>query len=412
VIAPLLEGEDFARGDTTALVREIAAQTHHLPGKGPMHVKQRTVWAWLHNYRRGGIEALRPKWRKDKGTPRVLSEEIIERAIQLRKENPDRWTSTLLDILKREGTLKGQTVPHRSTLDRHLDRRGASRRRMRVLGEKRTIKMKFENFGDLWVGDYHHGPVILGPDGKPTTSKLGAFIDHTTRYPVADRYYLSEAIDTLRDTMMRALLKWGPPNKAYVDRGSVYRAEQLAYSLNRIDCRLVHSRPYYSQGRGVIEKWWQVAGQFEAEVRLRDELLTVHELNRLWEAYRELRYCQDVHSELGMTPNEAIANVAPKPIEPQLARELFLVREKRKVNKKDACVPVLGQRFLCDSFLRDRKVEVRFDPNDLSWVLIFFEGKRVQKAFPQQPNDPPEPHPDPPEKARQSVDYLALVRRD
>jgi len=412
VIAPLLEREDFARGEKTALVRDLAAQTHHLPGRGPVQVKERTIWAWLRSYRGGGIEALRPRWRKDKGTSRVLDEAVLQRAVQLRQENPKRWTSTLLDILEREKTLAGKPVPHRATLDRHLARRGASRRLMRVLGGKRTIKMKFENFGDLWVGDYHHGPVILGPDGKPTTSKLGALIDHTTRYPVADRYYPSETIATMRDTTMRALLRWGPAKKVYVDRGSVYRAEQLAYSLKRIECDLIHSRAYYSQGRGVIERWWQVILQFEAEVRLRDELPTLHELNRLWEAYRDLRYCQAVHSELGRTPGEAIAEVTPKPIDPELARELFLIREERQVDRKDACVPVLGRRFLCDSFLRGRKVDVRFNPNDLSSVIIFSEGRRIQKALPQQYNDPPEPHPEPAEKAAQSVDYLALIRRD
>lgn len=283
---------------------------------------------------------------------------------------------------------------------------------MRVLGQKRTIKMKFDGFGDLWVGDYHHGPVILCPDGKPTTAKLGAFIDHATRYPVADRYYLAETLDTLRDTLLRAVLKWGAPHKVYVDRGAVYRAEQLAYSLHRMDCHLIHSRAYYSQGRGVIERWWQVVLQFEAEVRLREELVTLHDLNRFWEAYRELRYCQAVHSELAISPNEAIAQITPKPIDPGLARELFLVRADRKVNEKDACVPVEGRRFLCDSFLRGRTVQVRYDPHDLTCVVIFFEGKRVQKALPQKPNDPPEPHLEPPEKARQSVDYLALVRRD
>jgi hypothetical protein len=30
-----------------------------------------------------------------------------------------------------------------------LSRRGASRRQLCVLGNKRTIKMRFENFGDL-----------------------------------------------------------------------------------------------------------------------------------------------------------------------------------------------------------------------------------------------------------------------
>jgi transposase InsO family protein len=64
-----------------------------------------------------------------------------------------------------------------------------------------------------------------------------------------------------------------------VDNGAVYRAGQLAYSLDRVNCTLIHSRPYYSEGRGLIERWWQIIGQFEDEVRLYPEPLTLHELN-------------------------------------------------------------------------------------------------------------------------------------
>ena len=412
VIAPIVEADGLAYGQTTELIETLSAQSHFLPGKGPVSVKERTVYEWLRRYRQGGLDALLPRVRKDKGKGRVVDEHIVSRAIQLRKENPQRWTSTLLDIMQREGTFDGKVVPHRSTLDRHLARRGMSRRQMNVLGAKRTIKMKFDNFGDLWVGDYHHGPVILGPNGKPTTAKLAAFIDHATRYPVADRYYLAEDIATLRDCLYRALLAWGAPRKAYVDRGSVYRCEQLAYSLDRIHTKLIHSRAYYSQGRGVIERWWQTVRAFESEVRLRDELLTVHELNRLWEAYRELRYCRKIHSELGITPKEAISEVTPRAIDPQVARELFLVRADRTVHNKDGCVSVEAIRYLCDSSLRGQKLQVRYDPNDLSCVLIFREGKRLQKAFPQQPNAKPEPHPQPVEPPTQSVDYLALLRED
>lgn len=413
VIGALVEQETFAPGEVSKLVRQLVERTHYLPGKGPIRVEERTVYHWLATYRTGGIEALRPKRRKDLGSSRVMEQATIERAIQLRKEGDDRWTSTLLDILKREGTLKDQPVPHRATLDRHLDKRGASRRQLGVFATKRTIKMKFENFGDLWVGDYHHGPLVLGTDGKPTTAKLGAFIDHATRYVVADRYYLSEKIGTLRDTLLRALLKWGRPKKAYVDNGSVYKAEQLAYTLATVGTHLIHSKPYYSQGRGVIERWWRVVKGFEDEVGLREELLTIHELNRLWEAYRELRYCEAVHSEIGKSPNEAIRNVTPAPIDPAVAHELFLVKADRKVNRKDATVSVEARRFLCDAFLRGRDVQVRYDPNDLSSVLIFHEGKRIQKAMPQALNATPEAHPkEPKEKMTQSVDYLALLRTD
>lgn len=83
-----------------------------------------------------------------------------------------------------------------------------SRRRFRVEAESsRNIKMRFASFGDLWVGDYPHGPPVLGPDGRATTGKLGEFIDHTTRFPVADRWYLAEALGSSYDTLARALLR-------------------------------------------------------------------------------------------------------------------------------------------------------------------------------------------------------------
>ena len=178
-------------------------------------------------------------------------------------------------------------------------------------------------------------------------------------------------------------------------------------------CKLVHSRAFYSQGRGLIEKWWQVVEQFEDEVRARDELLTIHELNSLWEAYRQLRYCEDIHSELGRTPEETLADVTPRPIDPDLARLLFLCRQDRTVHKKDSCVSVEGRRFLCDSALRGRRVTVLYAPWDLSSVEIERDEERLQTAFPQPINARPEPHPDePPEHPAQSVDYLALLRAE
>lgn len=381
VIATLLDDRDAA--PLRARIAAIASQILAHPHRGDVKVTARTIWKWLASFRAGGIDALRPRRRKDTGAVRALPPAVLDRAEALRRELPTRWTTTVLDILVREGTLHKDDAPHRATIDRHLRRRGASRRQLVVLGEKRTIKMRFDGFGDLWVGDYHDGPKVLAPDGRIVGAKLGAFIDHTTRYPVCDRWYLAEDIATLRDTLLRALLTWGPPRVAYTDRGACYRAEQLAYALAAIGTRLVHSRPYYSQGRGVIERWWQLADAFQAEIEARDELVTIHELNRLWEAFRTLRYLEVEHSELGKTPAQAIADVTPRPIDPAVARELFLVRADREVHKKDGCVSVEGRRFLCDATLRGRKVTVRYDPRDLSSVLIVVDDRRVQRAFPQ-----------------------------
>lgn len=413
VIATLLDDRDDA--PLRPRIAEVASQRHSHPYRGEVKVTARTLWKWLASFRAGGIDALRPRRRKDTGCVRALPVAALDRAEALRREVPKRWTSTVLDMLVREGTFAKDDAPHRATLDRHLRRRGASRRQLVVLGEKRTIKMRFDGFGDLWVGDYHDGPKILAPDGRIVGAKLGAFIDHTTRYPVADRWYLAEDVASLRDTLLRALLTFGPPRIAYTDRGACYRAEQLAYSLAAIGSKLVHSKPYYSQGRGVIERWWQLADAFQAELEARDELVTIHELNRLWEAFRTLRYLEVTHSELGKTPADAIADVTRRPMDPAVARELFLVRADREVHKKDGCVSVEGRRFLCDSSLRGRKVTVRFDPRDLSSVLIVVDDKRAQRAFPQpigRVDDASQVTTSVKSPARPKTDYLGMLRAD
>jgi len=412
VIAPLVEQARWVPGERVQRVREITAATHYQPGRGPLRISERTIYGWLRLYHEGGIEALRPRRRKDGGRSRKLDRETLDRAVELRQENPKRTTATLLDILEREKTLARGAAPHRATLDRHLARRGASRRDLRRDATPPTIKMQFEAFGDLWVGDYHHGPLVLDPRGKPTTAKLGAFLDHTTRYPVAYRYHLAEDLTSLRDVLLRALLTWGCPKKVYVDRGAVFRSDQLAFSLQTVGTVLIHSRPYYSQGRGVIEKWWQVVIPFEDEVRLRPELLSIHELNVLLESWVDLRYGEVEHRELGQSPREAIASVTPRPLDPEVARDLFLVRVERTVNKKTSCVSVEGQEFLCERFLRGRRVAVRYDPADFTSVLVFRDGQRVQRAFPRRTQTTP-PRPETPEiPPPPSVDYLALLRED
>ncbi|MCC6876491.1 MAG: Mu transposase C-terminal domain-containing protein [Sandaracinaceae bacterium] len=76
--------------------------------------------------------------------------------------------------------------------------------------------------------------------------------------------------------------------------------------------------------------------------------------------------------------------------------ELFLVRAERTVHKSDGCVAVEGRRFLCDSSLRGMKVVVRYDPSDLSSVVVFADGRRAQRAMPQpigRVKDEPSPAP-------------------
>lgn len=90
---------------------------------------------------------------------------------------------------------------------------------------------------------------------------------------------------------------------------------------------------------------------------------------------------------------------------------MLRLQASRAVHAKISTVELCGVRFVVDTALRGRKVKVLYDPHDLSSVLVFFDGRRMQRATPQIPGE----HPLAPVKAARpppSVDYLALVRRD
>jgi hypothetical protein len=81
------------------------------------------------------------------------------------------------------------------------------------------------------------------------------------------------------------------------------------------------------------------------------------------------------------------------------------------VHEKTSTVEIGAVHFVVDTYLRKRRVDVLYDPHDLSSVLIYYDGRRQQRALPQRPGEHPLPAairvPPPP-----TVDYLGLLKRD
>jgi putative transposase len=69
-----------------AVLHRIAAAAHSDPWGRPFQCKTRTLWRYLRAYRRGGLLALRPAVRKDRGELRALRPEILSCAVLLRQK--------------------------------------------------------------------------------------------------------------------------------------------------------------------------------------------------------------------------------------------------------------------------------------------------------------------------------------
>jgi transposase InsO family protein len=404
------------KGELAEKLREVADAEHQTPDGEPLAITVRTLERWITAYKRGGVAGLMRRPRKDRGRTRAITEAALARAIALRKEGPDRSTSTIIDILARSGEVAAGAL-RRSTLDRHLDKKSASRRMMHTLGAKRYVRLRFERPLDFVVGDFHAGPWVRTETGEIRRAELGAFIDHCSRYVPESRYFMTENLMGVRRGLRALCIAWGIPRRLYVDNGPGYQAHRFHFGCAEIGIDLCHSRPYQSEGRGVIERFNRtVKDAFETEVRLRKEPPTLEELNALWRAWLDERYHRVTHSETGEAPLDRWNRLYPEAdvrhVDPVLLDEVLRLHGRRTVHVKTSTVEVGGVRFVVDTSLRRRKVDVLFDPNDLSSVLVYFDRRRIQRAEPQRPGEAPLELPPKAAPPAQSVDYLELLRRD
>ena len=131
----------------------------------------------LKQYREGSFIGLYRKSRKDRGKARVIDIEIIEKAVELKKEQPERSEDGINRILKE---LYGKTIS-KSTLYRHLKRARATKQKLGVSKKKVRKRWTREKTHQMWGGDFEKGPWVL-VDGEVVATHLSLFIDYHSRY--------------------------------------------------------------------------------------------------------------------------------------------------------------------------------------------------------------------------------------
>jgi putative transposase len=267
----------------------------------------------------------------------------------------------------------------------------------------------------MWTGDALHGPRI---DGRKTY--LFAFIDDHSRAVVGHRWGLAEDTVRLAAALRPALAARGVPQYVYVDNGSAFVDSWLLRACAKLGIKLVHSAPGRPQGRGKIERFFRsVNSEFVVEIAAGDGTAGHHitdlaDLNRLFTAWVETIYHRRTHTETGQAPLARWMAGGPfkVPVPADLA-EAFRWSEHRTVSKT-AVVSFQGNRYQVDPLLVGRRVELVFDPFDLTDIRVRSDGADAGKALPHQisrhahPKARPETPPEPP-RATTGIDYLALI---
>ena len=384
------------------LVRELAEREHLGPFGTPVRVARATLDRWITAWRRGGFDAQVPSPRQMQ--PRTPAE-ILEMAAALKRENPARTAAQVARILHKHLGW----APSESTVLRHLNR-------LELLGPpaQTVVFGRFEanHPNELWVGDALHGPQIAG-----RKTYLFGFMDDHSRLLVGHRFGFAEDTVRLAAALRPALAARGVPQSIYVDNGSAFVDAWLLRACAQLGIKLVHSAPGRPQGRGKIERFFRrVRDQFLVELSTPDSELLVPDLvslNRLFAAWTETEYHRTIHSETGQTPADRWQAADPPRLPtPAMLREAFLWEAARIVTKT-ATVSLHGNTYQVDGGLVGRRVELVFDPFDLTNIEVRLAGKPMGLAIPHRigrhahPKAKPEtPQADP---APSGIGYLKLI---
>jgi transposase InsO family protein len=344
---------------TNRFLKDLSEQAILFPDGRIAKPSVSTLRRKLTRYRQGGFDGLSRQPRSDRGKPRNTGCEVMEKAIELKKEQPYRNPAAINRFLQE---MYSTTVP-RATLYRHLKAAGATRIKLGVLQKPVRKRWTRDHTHDLWVGDFEDGPYVLfNNDVVPT--HLSAFIDCHSRYIVEARYYFRQNLDILIDSLIRAFSVHGSPLELYLDNAKVYHATGLKAACYRLNIQLLHRPPHDPAPGGLIEKFIQTAqGQYEAEVRAGD-LLTLTELNRGLEAWLSVSYHKEIHGETGERPEERCRNglTVIRGVDMERVMESFMQSIRRTVNPTFSDVQVNNRFYRVDDKLRGDRVEVRFDP--------------------------------------------------
>ena len=98
-----------------------------------------------------------------------------------------------------------------------------------------------------------------------------------------------------------------------------------------------------------------------------------------------------VHAETDQAPIERFEAGGPhRAADPERLREAFRWSVTRKVTRT-ATVPLEGNQYAVDPSLVGRRVELRYDPEDLTRLDVFYEGQPGRGGHPVRDRTPHPP---------------------
>jgi transposase InsO family protein len=379
ILGPVMHRE-LGRGALAEALRELSQQRFRPPGAASTRTYSvPTLERWLYAYRAGGLAALHPERRSDRGFAQELPVELRELLLDIRREHPAASVPLILKTLLDEGRLAAGAVSE-PTVRRLYAAHGLHRRAACTAeaGAVTRLRWQAERPGALWHGDVCHVPQCqIG--GRTMPLRIHGLLDDASRYGIALEAHETEKEVVMLELFVDALRRHGKCDALYLDNGSTYSGEILKTACARLGITLLHAKPYDPQARGKMERFWRTLR--EGCLNFLGSVASLAEVNARLRAFLDRRYHPAPHAGLlGKSPAKVYATrpAGEGALDEAALRAALTVRSRRRVTN-DNVISLDGAAWQLDQgYLAGQIVTVAScfaAPGEAPWVE--HEGKRL-----------------------------------
>ena len=371
LIAPVIQGL-FPDVSATAYYKRVTASPLTLPDGSTVSYSYKTLEKWKSQYSIGGLDALMPSARSDKGISRALNDEAVAEIYRIKKEHPRMNATQIYEYLVRESFLPASvSVDSVQRFIRHNDLKSARDPNLR---DRKAYEE--DEFGKIWQADTCYLPYIT-ENGQTRRVYCIMIIDDHSRLLVGGELFYNDNAYNFQKVLKNAIAAYGIPDKLYVDNGCSYSNEQLSMICVSLGILLLHTRVRDGASKGKVERHFRTLKERWLYTLDIDSITSLEQFNGMLRDYMR-SYNTTFHRGIDGVPldrNEASKEHPRKPQSHEWLDDCFYNRISRKV-RKDSTISIDKVSFDVPMQFISAKVDIRFLPDDMDSAFIIFENQR------------------------------------
>ena len=241
LIAPVIHGL-YPDASGNAYYQRITENPLTLPDGSAFRYSPKTISKWVSLYQNGGIDALMPRERSDKGSTRVLTDTAIEEIYRLKEAFPRLNSTQIHRHLVEEAFIPASVSV--CAVQRFVKKHDLKSARNPNMRDRKAFEE--DAFGKMWQADTCYLPYIT-EDGQRRRVYCILIIDDHSRFLVGGGLFYNDSAYNFQKVLKDAVAAHGIPSKLYVDNGSSYSNGQLS---------LIHQRACHIRDHVPLVRLW------------------------------------------------------------------------------------------------------------------------------------------------------------